>query len=94
MIGDPNSNRVVVQPHRITDLPSDGAKPKQIKMQFQAPPEVNSYHFEAYWISDTYLGSNITESVTVSIDSAVLMIDRPHLHCETSPVTAPDRLDR
>lgn len=67
MIGDPTSNRVVVQPQRITDIPSDSnSKPKQFKMQFQAPPDANEYHFAAYWISDTYLGVDAIKPVTVS----------------------------
>ncbi len=72
MIGDPTVNRVVVQPQRITDIPSEpNAKPKQFKMQFQAPPEANEYRFEAYWISDTYVGVDVMKPVSVSSPMAV-----------------------
>lgn len=69
MIGDPTVNRVVVQPQRITDIPSEpNAKPKQFKMQFQAPPEANEYRFEAYWISDTYVGVDVMKPVSLKVE--------------------------
>lgn len=73
MIGDPVGNRIVVQPQRIADVPVPTAgnpEPKAIefKLQFQAPPEAHTYTFEVYWISDTYVGVNVSKVVEVGRD--------------------------
>lgn len=72
LIGDTKLNRVIVQPSRITDIPmpkADGSpsEPRELKLQFQAPPQPGVYTFFAYWRSDTWLGADIRRSVTVSL---------------------------
>jgi translocation protein SEC63 len=80
MIADPNANRVIVPPQRITDIPvyspaesgSDKAaakpKTKTYKLQFQAPPMPGEMKVHAYFVSDSYLACSVDLPVMVSLD--------------------------
>lgn len=79
MIADPNANRVIVPPQRITDVPvysssevSTGEnkvavkpKAKTYKLQFQAPPMPGELKVHAYFISDSYLACSVDLPIVV-----------------------------
>lgn len=79
MIADPNANRVIVPPQRITDVPVYSAselaangdkvakpKAKTYKLQFQAPPMPGELKVHAYFISDSYLACSVDLPIVVS----------------------------
>jgi len=81
LIGDRRTDRVVVPPIRITNVPlSDDGRPshnyRTYKMQFQAPPQVSIYPFSVHIISDTYIGEDAIRDVKLQVvDPAVLGAD-------------------
>ncbi|KZT53375.1 hypothetical protein CALCODRAFT_458082, partial [Calocera cornea HHB12733] len=80
-IGDRRTDRVVVPPIRIANIPlsdeSRGAHNyRMYKMQFQAPPQVAIYPFSVHIISDTYIGEDAVRDVKLQVvDPAVLGAD-------------------
>lgn len=80
MIADPNANRVIVPPQRITDIPGYSAseatvngdknnvkpKAKAFKLQFQAPPMPGELKVHAYFVSDSYLACSVDLPIVVS----------------------------
>ncbi|KAJ9107446.1 hypothetical protein QFC21_000899 [Naganishia friedmannii] len=86
MIADPNANRIIVPPQRITDIPvyspaeSDGdktvAKPKTktYKLQFQAPPMPGEMKVHAYFVSDSYLACSVDLPVILKVDTPVEVV--------------------
>lgn len=77
MIADPNANRVIVPPQRITDIPGYSAteatvdgdkkpKAKTFKLQFQAPPMPGELKVHAYFVSDSYLACSVDLPIVVS----------------------------
>ena len=77
MIADPNANRVIVPPQRITDIPGYSApgtavdgdkkpKAKTFKLQFQAPPAPGQLKVHAYFVSDSYLACSVDLPIVVS----------------------------
>jgi len=81
LIGDRRTDRVVVPPIRVTNVPlSDESRPshnyRTYKMQFQAPPQVSIYPFSVHVISDTYIGEDAVRDVKLQVvDPAVLGAD-------------------
>ncbi|KZO93774.1 DnaJ-domain-containing protein [Calocera viscosa TUFC12733] len=81
LIGDRRTDRVVVPPIRITNVPlSDESRPshnyRTYKMQFQAPPQIAIYPFSVHIISDTYIGEDAIRDVKLQVvDPAVLGAD-------------------
>ncbi len=70
MLGDAKTNRFVVPPLRVTDVPfSDPAKERNYrayKLQFQVPAGVGLYTWKLFFVSDTYLTEEVTRDITVS----------------------------
>lgn len=82
MIADPNANRVIVPPQRITDVPVYSAselaangdkvakpKAKTYKLQFQAPPMPGELKVHAYFISDSYLACSVDLPIVLKVDA-------------------------
>lgn len=71
VLGDEKSNRVVVPPMQISDLPFlDPRKPRNFRafrLQFQAPQGVGLYTWRIRLISDTFIGEDFAKDLTVSI---------------------------
>jgi translocation protein SEC63 len=69
VLGDDKTNRVVVPPIKITDVPfSDASKTRNYrsyKLQFQAPPQAAVFTWKIYLVSDTFVGEEIEHNVTV-----------------------------
>lgn len=73
LLGDTKLNKVIVPPIKITDIPlpsPDGtpSEPKEINLQFQAPPQVNLYSFVAHLRSDTYLGEDVQVPIMLKVE--------------------------
>lgn len=67
-----------MQPTRITDIPlprPDGlpSEPREYTLQFQAPPQANLYSFILHAASDTFLGSDVSWPMMVSLTTVVLL---------------------
>lgn len=74
ILSDDKSNRVVVPPIQVYDIPMvDPHKPRNyrsFKIQFQAPQGVGLYTWRLRLISDTFVGEEIIHDLTVSLASS------------------------
>ena len=78
VLADEKSNRVVVPPLKITDIPNarlphaDADEAllehdyRAYKIQFQSPPNVGMFTWKVYVVSDTFVGGEVTRDITVS----------------------------
>jgi translocation protein SEC63 len=78
VLADEKSNRVVVPPLKITDIPyarlphADADEAllehdyRSYKIQFQGPPNVGMFTWKVYIVSDTFVGGDINRDITVS----------------------------
>ena len=68
VLADEKSNRVVVPPLKIADIPKARLPGEAIlkhdyrayKIQFQSPPNVGIFTWKVYVISDTFVGGQVT----------------------------------
>lgn len=71
MLADDKSNRTVVPPIKITDVPrSDPSKARNYrcyKVQFQAPPNVGLFTWKVYLVSDTVVGEETCRPISVGV---------------------------
>lgn len=65
ILGDIKTNRVVVPPFKVSDVPYTDFDYRMYKMQFQAPPNVGSYTWRVFVVSDTYIGDDTYQDITV-----------------------------
>ncbi|RXK35529.1 hypothetical protein M231_07208 [Tremella mesenterica] len=74
LLGDSKNDRVIVAPTKITDIPfppEDLTQPtesREYNLQFQAPPQANTYTFVAHWRSDTYLGADVAVPIVLQVE--------------------------
>ncbi|KAM6503862.1 Sec63 Brl domain containing protein [Amanita muscaria] len=84
VLADDKSNRVVVPPLKITDIPSarlpeaDAHEAllqhdyRAYKIQFQSPPNIGMFTWKVYVVSDTFVGEEVTRDITMKIEEAPL----------------------
>jgi translocation protein SEC63 len=79
MICNPTGDKVIFGPQKFSDVPEAsgptsgvGAKGRLYKLQFQSPPQVGSYSFRAVFVSDTYVGDDLSMDLGVSCFSTLL----------------------
>lgn len=65
-LADAKQSRIIVQPSKCTDIGPDAVR--TFSVQFQAPPQVGLYSFQAIVKSDSYLASEASMSVLLKID--------------------------
>ncbi|KAK0535146.1 secretory subunit [Tilletia horrida] len=65
-IGDYKLDRVIVQPTRLTDIGADRVRTYSI--QFQAPPQAALYTFQAFVVSDSYIGADASKPIKLKVD--------------------------
>jgi translocation protein SEC63 len=65
VLGDIKAGRVVVPPFRVSDIPYTDSDYRMYKMQFQAPPNVGSYTWRVFVVSDTYIGDDTYQDIRV-----------------------------
>ena len=66
VLGDIKANKIVVPPFKISDVPFTDSDYRMYKMQFQAPQNVGSFTWRVFVVSDTYVGDDTYQNVTVS----------------------------
>ncbi|KAG1753320.1 translocation protein sec63 [Suillus lakei] len=72
VLADDKSNRIVVPPMKISDVPvsSPGKERdyRSYKLQFQAPPNVGLFTWKVYLVSDTLVGEESCQDISLKID--------------------------
>jgi translocation protein SEC63 len=62
---------VIVPPIKITEVPVANPDLEQdyrtYQLQVQAPPNVQTFHWKLYIISDTFVGEEISRDIVVSL---------------------------
>ena len=77
VLADPKIGKVIVPPLRIADVPLAGAGAERdwraYKVQFQAPQQAQVFDWKLYIISDTFVGEEYVQSITVRAASHPLV---------------------
>ena len=74
MLADVKSNKVVVPPLKITDVPIiRNADYRSYKIQFQAPQNVGLFTWKVVVISDTFVGDEASRDVVLKIDDPAVL---------------------
>ncbi|KAJ6581236.1 Sec63 Brl domain-containing protein [Mycena capillaripes] len=72
VLADDKSNRVVVPPLKVTDVPfrstGDATDFRAYKIQFQAPQNTGLLTWRVYVVSDSFIGEEPTREITMKID--------------------------
>ena len=72
MLADVKSNKVVVPPMKIADVPvadpRSGIDYRSYKIQFQAPQNVGLFTWKVFVVSDTFVGDEASRDVILKID--------------------------
>lgn len=78
MLADDKSNRIVVPPLKISDIPYSRPNAdrnyRAFKIQFQCPPNTGLFTWKVYIVSDTYVGEEPTTDLAVSFYLFILRI--------------------
>ncbi|KAI0092659.1 DnaJ-domain-containing protein [Irpex rosettiformis] len=72
VLADPKLGRVVVPPMQVTDVPLANPDLEQdyrtYKLQFQAPPNIMTFSWKLYIVSDTFVGEEIARDILLKIE--------------------------
>ncbi|KDR74324.1 hypothetical protein GALMADRAFT_70989 [Galerina marginata CBS 339.88] len=81
VLADDKSNRVVVPPIKITDVPysrpAEDRDYRAYKIQFQGPPNTGLFTWKVYVVSDTFVGEEVVRDISVRLASFLLKIEDP-----------------
>ncbi|KAF9468774.1 translocation protein sec63 [Collybia nuda] len=82
VLSDEKTNRVVVPPMRITDVPfsqpTSDRNYRCYKIQFQAPQGTGVFTWKVQVISDTFVGEDVSRDISLKIeDASVLNTEEP-----------------
>ncbi|KAF9563385.1 hypothetical protein CPC08DRAFT_632910 [Agrocybe pediades] len=81
VLADDKSNRIVVPPVKITDIPysQPGLERdyRSYKIQFQGPPNTGVFTWKVYIMSDTYAGEEASRDITLKIEDPPAAADEP-----------------
>ncbi|KAG0342015.1 secretory subunit [Podila humilis] len=80
VLGDHKNNRIVVAPTKVTDITTDTT----VRIQFQAPPRPGQYSFNLFIKSDSILGSDIQQDLTLTVLDASELPPEPEVDDEIS----------
>lgn len=81
VLGDHKNNRIVVSPTKVTDI---GSTPKTIRIQFQSPPRAGQYMFNLFIKSDSILGSDVVEEMSLKVLDASELPPEPEIDDDIS----------
>ncbi|KAG6861500.1 hypothetical protein C0995_015927 [Termitomyces sp. Mi166 len=74
VLGDEKSNRVVVPPMKVTDIPfaqpSHERDYRSYKIQFQAPQNVGVFTWKVRLVSDSFVNEDTSREITLKIEDA------------------------
>ncbi|KAM5540600.1 hypothetical protein V8D89_005631 [Ganoderma adspersum] len=74
VLADVKSNKVVVPPLKITDVPiARDADYRSYKIQFQAPQNVGLFTWKVVVVSDTFVGDEASRDVVLKIDDPAVL---------------------
>ncbi|KIK01087.1 hypothetical protein K443DRAFT_99264 [Laccaria amethystina LaAM-08-1] len=80
VLGDDKSNRIVVPPFKITDIPFSNANSdrdyRSYKIQFQGPPTTGLFTWRVYLVSDTFVGEEVVKDITLKIEDPPVVNDQ------------------
>lgn len=80
VLGDDKSNRIVVPPSKITDIPFSNADSdrdyRSYKIQFQGPPSTGLFTWRVYLVSDTFVGEEVVKDITLKIEDPPAVNDQ------------------
>ncbi|KAL8278314.1 hypothetical protein RQP46_009206 [Phenoliferia psychrophenolica] len=65
-IGDHKLNRVFVTPHKFTDMGDKHVR--TVRMTFPAPPGPGLYTFQAYVMSDSFVGTDVQKDLRMKVE--------------------------
>ncbi|KAF9406821.1 secretory subunit, partial [Podila epigama] len=80
VLGDHKNNRIVVAPTKVTDVTGN----KTIRIQFQSPPRPGSYSFNLFIKSDSLVGSDIEQDLTLTVLDASELPPEPEIDDDIS----------
>lgn len=76
VVSDEKNNRLAVPPMKLSDVPfydthtdNDRAY-RSYKLQFQAPPATQLLQWKVYFVSDTFIGDEVTKNIVVRVDAS------------------------
>ncbi|KAG0204315.1 secretory subunit [Mortierella sp. GBA30] len=81
VLGDHKNDRIVVSPTKVTDITST---PKTIRIQFQSPPRAGQYSFNLFIKSDSMVGADILEDMTLTVVDASQLPPEPEIDDDIS----------
>ncbi|KAJ1308318.1 hypothetical protein OPQ81_004029 [Rhizoctonia solani] len=75
MICNQAGDKVIFGPQKFSDVPEAsgptsgvGAKGRLYKLQFQSPPQVGTYAFRAVFVSDTFVGDDLSMDLSLTVE--------------------------
>ncbi|KAI0337570.1 DnaJ-domain-containing protein [Trametopsis cervina] len=72
VLADPKIGRVIMPPMKVSEVPlANPALPQDYrtyKLQFQAPQNVQTFAWKLYLISDTFIGEEVSQDITLRIE--------------------------
>ncbi|KAJ1963309.1 secretory subunit [Dipsacomyces acuminosporus] len=74
------SGKLVVPPIRVSDLATE----RVITVQFQAPPQVGTYSFHLAVKSDSYIGCDVLEEISMDVVDPETLPDEPEIEDDIS----------
>ncbi|KAF8164785.1 Sec63 Brl domain-containing protein [Crassisporium funariophilum] len=81
VLADDKSNRVVVPPLKITDIPNSQPGSdrdyRSYKIQFQCPPNTGLFTWKVYVVSDTFVGEEPTTDIALKVEDPPTVEDQP-----------------
>ncbi|KAF9530979.1 Sec63 Brl domain-containing protein [Crepidotus variabilis] len=84
VLADDKSNRVVVPPTKITDIPLSNPNANETdrdyrayKVQFQGPPNTGLFTWRVYIVSDTFVGEDASADISLKIEDPPSVSDPP-----------------
>ncbi|KJA18200.1 hypothetical protein HYPSUDRAFT_45520 [Hypholoma sublateritium FD-334 SS-4] len=81
VLADDKTNRVVVPPVKITDIPytqdDKDRDYRSYKIQFQGPPNTGLFTWKVYIVSDTFVGDAATKDISLKIEDPPAAEDSP-----------------
>lgn len=85
VLADDKSNRVVVPPLKISDIPysrpDSDRNYRAFKIQFQCPPSTGLFTWKIYVVSDTFVGEEARIDLAVSLFASQLFFSMFLTHC-------------
>lgn len=85
VLADDKSNRVVVPPLKVTDVPfrrtGDASDFRAYKIQFQAPQNTGLLTWRVYVVSDSFVGEEATQDIVVRIFTRCLTLSYTERAC-------------